>query len=296
MTIQSPSSVAVVGATSPIGRFLISKLRKNKMKFFSVGRRNRKFDGYDIHCFDARSKRFEPPIQEADAVINCAPLPTIDQALDMADHLGASRIIAFGSTGRFTKSGSSSPIEREFVSEQAAAEKRFEARSIRQGIAWTLFRPTMIYGGGNDLNVAFIASFIRRFRFFPIPRGAKGLRQPVHADDLAAACIAALTCKPTFGRAYNLGGGERLVYPDLVARIFTALKLRRRVLVLPVWACRLMVQIARKTPKYGFINADMVERTFADLVTDHADAQRDFGYSPRRFIPVIDDIDARSAS
>lgn len=296
MTNQSPSSVAIVGATSPIGRFLISRLRKANMKFFAVGRRNRKFDGYDIHCFDASSKCFEPPIQEADAIINCAPLPTIDQALDMADHLGASRIIAFGSTGRFTKSGSSSPIEREFVSEQAAAEKRFEARSIQQGIAWTLFRPTMIYGGGSDLNVVFIGSFIRRYRFFPIPRGAKGLRQPVHADDLAAACIAALTNKPTFGRAYNLGGGERLIYPDLVGRIFAALKMRRRVLILPVWVCRLMVQIARKIPRYGFVNADMVERTFVDLVADHADAQQDFGYSPRKFIPVIDDINARPAS
>jgi nucleoside-diphosphate-sugar epimerase len=148
----------------------------------------------------------------------------------------------------------------------------------------------MIYGAGSDLNVAFIGKFILRFRFFPVPIGANGLRQPVHADDLAAACIAALPLKRTYGRSYNLGGGERLLYADLVGRIFTALNQRPFILPIPLSVCRLLVQIVRKIPNYRFINPDMVDRTLVDLVADHSEAQSDFGYSPRKFFPTVNDI------
>lgn len=290
MTGQNISSVAIVGAASPIGRFLISRLNRSGRRFFAIGRRHRDVDGFAIHRFDDVARRFEPPIHEADAIINCAPLPTIGTALDMAACIGARRIIAFGSTGRFSKLNSSSPVERDFVNQQVEAEEHFKHSCRQQGIAWTLFRPTMIYGAGSDLNVAFIGKFILRFRFFPVPNGANGLRQPVHADDLAAACITALACERTFGRSYNLGGGERLLYAELVGRIFTALNQRPFILPIPLSACRRLARIVRKIPNYRFINPDMVDRTLVDLVADHSEAQSDFGYSPRKFFPTVNDI------
>jgi uncharacterized protein YbjT (DUF2867 family) len=154
----------------------------------------------------------------------------------------------------------------------------------------------MIYGGGSDLNVAFIGNFIRKFGFFPVPRGARGLRQPVHADDLAGACMAALTCEPTFGRAYNLGGAERLTYPDLVERIFRALGKRPVIVPLPFFAFRLMVQAARRVRRYRFVSPDMVDRTLVDLIADNSAAASDFGYSPRRFFPTVADIYGESTN
>jgi nucleoside-diphosphate-sugar epimerase len=284
------SSIAIVGATSPIGHFLIARCRENRVAFNAIGRNTRRFEDYGVHSFNDSLKCFDPPIEGASAVINCAPLPIIERVMDMADRLQAKRIIAFGSTGRFSKSGSSSRIEQDFASQQIQAEQRFETLSRQRGIAGTLFRPTMIYGGGSDLNVAFIGSFIRKFGFFPVPRGANGLRQPVHADDLAGACLAALTCERTFARAYNLGGGERLPYADLAARIFSALKKRPVIVPLPFYACRLLVRLSRKIPGYRFINPDMVDRTRLDLIADNSDAYSDFGYSPRNFSPGIADI------
>jgi hypothetical protein len=284
------SSIAIVGATSPIGHFLIARCRENRVAFNAIGRSTRRFEDYGVHSFNDSLKCFDPPIEGASAVINCAPLPTVDRVMEMADCLRVTRMIAFGSTGRFSKSGSSSRIEQDFASQQIQAEQRFETLSRQRGIAGTLFRPTMIYGGGSDLNIAFIGSFIRKFGFFPVPRGANGLRQPVHADDLAGACLAALTCERTFARAYNLGGGERLPYADLVARIFRALKKRPVIVPLPFFAFRLVVQAARKVPRYGFINPDMVDRTLVNLIADNSDAFSDFGYSPRRFFPTFADL------
>ena len=64
--------------------------------------------------------------------------------------------------------------------------------AAERGIACTVFRPTLIYGAGTDRSLAPIARFARRWRVLPVPLGANGLRQPVHARDLAAACVAVL--------------------------------------------------------------------------------------------------------
>jgi nucleoside-diphosphate-sugar epimerase len=210
--------------------------------------------------------------------------------MEMADCLHAARVLAFGSTGIFSKSDSSSPIEQDFVNQQIESEHRFAINSQKNGLAWTLFRPTMIYGAGSDLNVAFIGKFIRRFKFFLVPRGANGLRQPVHADDLAGACLAVLACEHAFGRAYNLGGGEWLVYADLVARIFIGLKMRPQIVAIPFFVYKWLIRIIRIIPRFGFISPDMVDRMRVDLVADHTDAQRDFGYKPRLFFPTAVDI------
>ncbi len=285
-----PAPIAIVGAASPIGQFLIKRCRDSAIVFHAIGRRSRLLESGRVHAFDERSGRFDPPIRTAGAVITCAPLPTIDRVMQMADCLHAARVLAFGSTGRFSKSASSTRVERDFVSQQIEAEQRYEACSRQRGIAWTLFRPTMIYGAGSDLNVAFIGKFIRRFGFFPVPRGANGLRQPVHADDLAGACLAALGCERTFGRPYNLGGGERLGYAEMVARIFSALHLRPRRVTIPFWAYKRLVQMIRTIPRFQYISPDMVDRMRVDLVADHSDAQRDFGYAPRPFFPTAGDI------
>lgn len=296
MTGPNNSGVAIVGASSPIGLFLILRLRDRGLRFHAIGRQTRPSIKYSVHGYIDRAKRFEPPIREAQAIVNCAPLPTIDRVMEMADCLGVRRIIAFGSTGRFSKSGSISPVEQDFVNQQIEAECRFEARSRKQGIAWTLFRPTMIYGAGSDLTVAFIGRFIQRFGFFPVPRGPKGLRQPVHADDLASACLAAMDCQQTFGRAYDLGGGERLSYDEMVRRIFSALRLPSRILPVPLWIYQLLVQLFSKIPRYRFINRDMIRRIYTDLTADITKACSDFGYAPRKFIPTVEDISGPAVS
>ena len=90
-----------------------------------------------------------------------------------------------------------------------------EAAVAAGAIPWTVLRPALIYGLGLDRNVTAAARFIRRWHCFPLGGPGKGLRQPVHADDLAAAALAALDLPAAEGQSFNLGGGETLSYrPD----------------------------------------------------------------------------------
>ena len=86
-----------------------------------------------------------------------------------------------------------------------------------------LLRPTLIYGCGMDRNVSVLAGLAQRFGVVPLAGQAAGLRQPVHADDLARAAFDALGAVATHGRAYALPGGETLPYREMVARVCATL-------------------------------------------------------------------------
>lgn len=277
--------VAVVGAASQIGRFLLPRLAEKGVIAYRIGRNGSMSDHSElIHRFDSAQGIFIPNLASADVVISLAPLPVIGQVIEMAKVLGAKRIIAFGSTGRFSKVGSSSAIEQDFVEQQVRAEELFRTQCEAMGIFWTLFRPTMIYGADADQNIAFIKTLIHRFGVFPIPWGARGLRQPVHADDLAAACVDAMSCEATLNRTYNLAGGGVLSYPEMVKRVFVAEGKVPRLIPIPAWLYLLLIEIVRRVPGCAFVRAEMVKRMFADLTADNRPAERDFGYKPRAFL------------
>ena len=85
-----------------------------------------------------------------------------------------------------------------------------------------------------DRNVTMIARFIRRFGFFPLVGNGKGYRQPVHADDVAAACLMVLNRPITFNRNYNLSGGQTLTFREMVEAIFLALDKKPRIVSIPL--------------------------------------------------------------
>ena len=128
-----------------------------------------------------------------------------------------------------------------------------------------------------------LAGFIRRFGFFPMPGKGSGLRQPVHADDLALACISLLRIEPGWNHAYNLSGSQVVTYRAMVEAIFHKLGLPARVVSFSrTWWHALLI-MARLLPAYRDINMEMIGRVNADMCFAHDEATRSFGFSPRVF-------------
>lgn len=280
-------SVAIVGADSQIGQVLLPRFAAKGISTYRIGRGSKVVEGQVTYVFDEQRGCFTPPIGAVDAIISLAPLPSVDSVIKMAQILKANRIVAFGSTGRFSKVRSTSEIEREFVALQQAAEEKLFSLSEALGIGWTLLRPTMIYGADADQNVAFIQAMIRRFGIFPMPIGANGLRQPVHVHDLAVACISVLETEKTRNRAYNLGGGEVLEFRELVRRIFLAEEKRPILIPIPMMLYSILISIAKRLPKTAFVRNEMVERMFKNLTVDNRPAFDDFSYTPNAFsLPI----------
>jgi len=292
-------SVVVSGAASQVGFFLLPRLAATGARVIAVSRRpGSEAAAIFKPAWSGRNATtwvqadLERPLAASwadgcDAWIHLGPLQLVSRALDAGAAPSVRRVIAFGSTSRFTKARSADPRERQVAADLEAGEAALARSCAARGIGWTLFRPTLIYGAGLDRNVMVIAAAIRRFGVFPLVGNGRGLRQPVHADDLAAACTCVLANPVGSGRSYDLSGGEVLAYRDMVARISAAVGRPARLLPVPVAGVGLALWCLSCLPRYRDFNIEMARRMADDMVFPHDAAGRDFGYRPRSFQPVV---------
>jgi nucleoside-diphosphate-sugar epimerase len=278
--------VAVVGATSMVGQALLPMLKQDGIKVIAYSRKLSALQQQQMGDIEWRKLPSTLDEWESQSISNwvwVAPIKALPQQLENLRMAGARHVVALSTTSRFTKKESSSVAEREFVEELIAAEESLQAWAKKNAATWTILRPTLIYGLGLDKNIGVIARFIRRFHFFPILGKAEGLRQPIHARDVAAACKAGLESNKAINHDYNISGAEKLTYRVMVERIFKAYSMRPHFFSIPLWMFSAGVATVRVVPQYRSWSAAMAERMNQDMVFDYEDAVRDLNFSPQAF-------------
>jgi nucleoside-diphosphate-sugar epimerase len=284
---RAPAGAAMVlGGTGVVGHFLLPRLAAAGWRVRAVSRRPRPRDlapGTTWEVHDVTRGLNGLAAAGETTLFHAAPLWLLPPLLAELAARGVSRVIAFSSTSRFTKQDSASAASRGLARALADAEDALASGCGAHHIAWTVFRPTLIYGAGLDRNVSAIARLARRCGVFPLAGDARGLRQPVHADDLARACLQAVDEPRTFGRAYDLTGGSTLTYREMVEQIFAAVGRHPRLPRVPLPMLRAGLRLARGLPILRGVPADAAERMNVDQAFDCSDARRDFGYAPRMF-------------
>lgn len=280
----------VIGATGVVGHFLLPRLSAAGVEVHALSRspRDESTPLATWHSGDLGIRGWQHGLPPMDVALHLAPLWLLPPVLPELRELGVRRLIAFGSTSRHTKMASTSRAERLLAARLADAESRLAQGA--DSLHWTLFRPTLIYGAGLDQNVSSVARFVRRFGFFPLVGRAEGLRQPVHADDLAAVCVAALNLDASHGCMVDLGGGEILSFREMVLRIFRVLDRPARLVQLPMAGMKGAVAVASRVPGFRHLDAAMVARMSVDMTFDNAPARALLGYSPRAFRPTATDL------
>ncbi len=279
-------SVLVLGATSQIGHFLLPMLRQSGYDVLATSRSVPSNASDEARWFEldlVRELRIASLPDRVNYVVSFAPLVVLPPSIAELAAMGVHRILAFSSTSVFTKIDSGDFAERALVASLSQAENDLSRLCEQHGIAWTVFRPTLIYCPGLDRNVSEIARFIRRFGVFPIVGPAQGRRQPVHAADLAAACVAALDNRHTHNKTYNLSGGRTLTYREMVEEVFRAQGKTPCVVRVPLWLIKLAIWVASFYPRFRSLSPELATRMNQDLCFDSSEARHDFGFAPRAF-------------
>lgn len=281
----SSRGVIVTGARGLVGRRLLPRLVAAGFGVQAVSRRRDPAGEPPVRwrVWDLAAGEPDPAPTPVELLVHAAPLWLLPPVLPRLHGLGVRRLLAFSSTSRYTKAASPSASERGTARALAEAEAAVSEGCLRLGVRLTILRPTLVYDPGHDRNVSDIARLARRLGFVPLAGQARGLRQPVHADDLAAACLALVDNTRTFDRAYDLPGGETLPYVDLVRRVARGARGHERVLHLPLPAVRGLLRLVRLLPGFSHVTPEMADRMNEDLVFDAEPARHDFGYDPRTF-------------
>ncbi len=224
-----------------------------------------------------RIKKHKPEI-----LIHTPAIWYLPDNIEKFAELGIKRIICFSSTSIEGKSSSDNKNEKELVQKFIDAERILAEKCTELGIKYTIFRPTMIYGSGLDKNVSSIVRFINAFGFFPVTGNGKGLRQPVHTDDLASATIKVINNPSTHSQIYNLSGGTKLSYYDMINKICSVMGKKGKIISSPILPY--LIDISSIIMRKKHLNGEIAKRMSQDLTFDHSQATRDFEYKPRDFL------------
>lgn len=270
-------TVLVLGGSSQIGHFLLPRL---------VGA------GHDVLALSRRAQATSPGVQWIEGhlpeampspwpalsgVISYGPILPFAHWLAQAPLTGTPHIVATSSMSAQTKHDSPVPAERAVAHTLLEGERALAETCARRGFALTVLRPTLVYGAGLDKSLTPMAQRAIRLRVFPLPAG-RGLRQPVHAEDIALASMAALRADASCMQVLSIGGGERISAAQMFARVRASLPVAT--LPLPLSGSLLRLG-ARLVPQLR----GPLSRLEQDLVADNREVIAQLGVTPRPFRP-----------
>lgn len=274
-------TVLVSGATSQIGRFLLPRLVQAHGRVQAVSRQPQPAqDGVQWLCGDLAAALDSVPSPDWQAIASFGPLEALAQWLSRQTAAPARQVIATSSMSVLSKQNSEQADEQDVVAMLQRGEAGLIAQAERLGMGWTILRPTLIYGAGIDRSITPIVQRALRLRLFPIPL-VGGLRQPVHADDIARAVVACIATNAASARVLEIGGGERLPYHAMFRRVHPSLAQPTLALPLPGAALRGLAAVLPRA-------RGPVSRLQQDLIADNGPLQALLDVHPRPFQPDAD--------
>lgn len=286
MAEQPTPCELVIGGTNQVTRYLLPGLLETSLRPITVvSRQPRPNWCPPTSTITWQSGGIESFAQTPVVAANLfylAPLPLFDA---LPERLAAQRVIAISSTSIHTKAESASAAERRVAQALTGGENAVTTRCRSLEIPCTILRPTLIYGCGMDRNLSTVAAWVRRYGFLVVPRACQGLRQPVHAQDVAFAVNQAARRGAAEDKTYVLSGGSTLTYESMLRLVFQALGRRSRLVRLPAGLMKGLIRMARLLPQLNHLDPAMIDRFSEDLVFSHEAAQVDLDFSPRKFSP-----------
>lgn len=154
------------------------------------------------------------------------------------------------------------------AADEASAHPAFRAKgraecAVREsGLAYTIFRPSLVYGPGGKV-ITMLANALRFAPAFAIPGTGRQKVQPVLIDDLAQCVTMAVM---GYGRAgtYDVGGPESMTFEDMMRIIMEVTGHRRPLFHIPEGVMGAIGAIAEMLPS-PVLSRDAV----AFLTADH---------------------------
>jgi uncharacterized protein YbjT (DUF2867 family) len=148
-------------------------------------------------------------------------------------------------------------------------------RAIREsGLAYTIFRPSLVYGPEDKVMNGF-ARLLKLSPAFGVPGTGQQKVQPVLVDDLAACVAMAITGK---GRnaTFDVGGPELMTFDEMIRTLMEVAGRRRLIIHIPEGAMRAGASLLEMLPT-PLLSRDAVTFVTADNATDIKPLVAEFG-------------------
>jgi NADH dehydrogenase len=117
-----------------------------------------------------------------------------------------------------------------------------EEAVCRSAMDWTIFRPSLIYGPGDDFVNRFV-HLARTAPFLPVIGEGRARYQPVAVEHVARCLVGALEDPHSIRQTFDIGGPELLTLPQMLHTILQVTGQERRIVRVPMELARKLVAV-----------------------------------------------------
>ena len=254
--------VFVTGATGFVGRAVVQALRAEGHAVRCLVRRGSE---PDLHGFEAIERvegdildpaaALEAAISGCDTVVHLVGIireyPSRGVTFERIHHEGTRNVVqAAGAAGarRF--------LHMSALGTRAGARSRYHQtkwageEAVRgSGLAWTIFRPSIIYGPGDGF-LSLLAGMVKRLPVVPVLGDGRNRLQPVPVEQVAAGFARAVTHEASTKQTYSVAGPDALSMVEVLTMLGTALHRRVRLARVPLTLVRPMALALHRLPSF----------------------------------------------
>lgn len=151
-----------------------------------------------------------------------------------------------------------------------------------RGIPFTILRPSLIYGPGDQFTLR-LAHMIARSPVLPVIGSGKSKVQPIYIDDVVNCITKAVTGDSFLNEIYEIGGPEQLTYEDVTKAIAEVMGIHRPVARMPLLFMKPMARILEAVLPTPPITTDQLIMLQEDNVCSVRDICDACGKPPIRF-------------
>ena len=265
--------ILITGASGFLGRHVLKALSRHSHQALALSRRLPEEESCEfIACDLTKDDLPREKIRECDAIVNLVGIKRergnqsfqsvhVDitrRLIETAHRCGIKRFIHISVVA-------SRPDPRlsyhhtKWLAEEMVRES---------GLDYTILRPAVIYGRGDDM-ISHLVKMIRFFPVFPVVGRGNSILQPVDVRDVASSVVASLE-KP-------------ITLKEVVRRVAQATSLNLYVMPTPVWFQRLAVYAMNRLSRNPLSTPAQLQMLIDGLYGDQLPLRQDLGIEPREF-------------
>jgi nucleoside-diphosphate-sugar epimerase len=275
------NSVLIFGLSGQVGDTLRPLLHASQYQAIAISRQ-KNLNEENIVWQQAEFSDFKSGEKYYDAIISLGPLDAFSNWLALSN-IQTKKIIALSSTSIVTKKNSPDPNERKLAELLHESEQLLLQHAEKLASSLIILRPTLIYGTGRDQSLSRWLQMAKRYKFVLLPKNAGGLRQPVHAADVADAVMKAIALPGSDQLILDLPGGETLAFDQMLLLSLERYSAKPIILRIPDALFQVMLRFAAFFGLANGLGPGFFARLSQDWVFDAMPARMTLGYRPRPF-------------
>jgi len=289
--MQAARRVFITGGTGFVGRAVIQALRAEGYAVRCLVRRGsepdlRGFGAIERVEGDVMARQtLDDGLAGCDAVVHLVGIirerPAIGSTFERVHVQGTQNVL-----GAAAAAGVRRYLHMSALGTRAGARSRYHRtkwaaeEAVRSSpLPWTIFRPSIIYGPGDEF-VTMLRGMIEGLPVVPVIGSGRQRLQPVPIAQVAQGFARALTLEATVKHTYDVGGPDAVSMVELLDMIAAALGRRRRLKVhVPIGLVRPVTQLLHRLPGYP-LTPDQLLMLEEDNTCDPSAFFSTFGLTP----------------